>query len=224
MRHPYRLALLASTRVAAPIAAGPIGQAPPCALVSPANCTFPGGILVVLGNQPNGGPWQPDPSGAFTITLRDAANQPVAGCAVSVDFSNCTELKFCSGSIPPPACPLPIFTQTTNAQGVASFLIVGFVAPGTPPNAGTTFPCAKVRLSTGTIIGSLPVACFDLDGSGTLKPADLAAWNQIFSTGLSLLRADYDFSGFVGLNDHQILQGAIFGGASVVVSPGPCCP
>lgn len=55
----------------------------------------------------------------YTVVIRDAASNPVAGATVFLDFLDCPTFHFC----PPPAPQNT--TQLTNGQGVAVFALKG---------------------------------------------------------------------------------------------------
>src|SRR5262249_6631856 len=132
--------------------------------------------------------------------------------------------QFCAGSVPPPVCPGPRFTAKTDATGNAHFDIVGFVLPGTPNNTGTTFPCAKIFAGPSQVLlGTVPLACADLDGSGVVDASDVGVLTGILGTGLALRRADFDFSGAVGPTDFAVLNAIVAAGGSRVTGPPPCC-
>jgi hypothetical protein len=123
----------------------------------------------------------PDPYGAFTVTVNDAAGNPVAGCEVKVAFN--TDL-FVYDAIPglTVECGLApvkdVVIATSGVDGVANFTITGAsintngVATGSGIVGATVYAC-EVNL------GDVTVACYDENGAVSLKGmegTDLAAW------------------------------------------------
>jgi hypothetical protein len=62
----------------------------------PSKSSVPG-FLRVGGAQTNAG--VPDPTITYTVTVRDFANNPIAGSFVEANFTNCTDTKLCSAVV-----------------------------------------------------------------------------------------------------------------------------
>ena len=75
---------------------GPAPQAvasPP----DPANCEVPPLITLVA----RGADGVADPLGIFTVTVRDFNNVPEEGATVTLDFSNCPDIRVCADQADP---------------------------------------------------------------------------------------------------------------------------
>ena len=96
---------------------------------------------------------------AYTVVVRDLANNPVTSSQVLLDFSNCTAFHLC----PPPAPQT--YSQVTDAQGVTTFHVKG--------GGG----CANgVRVyADGVLLASPSVASPDQDGNLFVSGPDQVA-------------------------------------------------
>lgn len=198
------LILLCALALAAPAVAGEVP--------SPPNFTCPGSILVVGRT---GG--VADPAGAFVVTARDLANNPLVNELIVVDFSLAPEFVLC----PEPALPgitvdvaARRVSTRSDANGIARFIILG----------GTVGPAASLRgtvriLSYGVYNGMLvtnttPLAGFicaaaDLDGAGGLNANDISRLLSDIGSGNPWQRSDLDGSGALGANDLSVLLTSI---------------
>ncbi len=166
---------------------------------SPCNSTLPCGIQVI-GSSAGAA----DPNGAFSITVRDLANNPVANSSVVLDFSACcNDVRLSSTQLDP---GLTLVGKTVraiaNGSGVASFKVMGAATPSDPtPAAG----CVKVYadgvlLTEGSCQPSaLQCAVYDLNGAGGgpgVGAADLSRWLADFFSSPAPYRArsDYDYA------------------------------
>ncbi len=115
-----------------------------------------------------------------TITVRDAANNPVPNSVVIINFSVCTagDIRLCS--VQPGltlgqsvSCGAKTITGATNASGVVSFTIAGGAANGggNPPGVGAG--CASVT-ADGVPLGSLTVGCPDENSINGVDATDTA--------------------------------------------------
>jgi hypothetical protein len=200
-----RLLTCALTWVVALAAWVPIGQANE---PEPPNSTAPAFILVGGTQTPSG---QPDPSLAFTITVRDFANQPVGGAWVDVNFANCSDTRLCTAVVAGQVvdCLNHTVRGTSNASGQVTLTLLGAgVNDGNtiPPAiaAGSAVGCIRVyadgvQISTATSIlldqnGALP-------GGNGVNGLDLAiAKNDVGASGLGAPyrgRTDYTMDGLV---------------------------
>ena len=159
MPRPLLAALAALLAPSAPVlAAGP---------PDPAHCTVPAFVSVV-GTQYG----VPDPSGTFTVTLRDATHAPCPGISVTVDFSGCSDVRLALVQAPG-AVLLPGSNGVrvpTDDNGVATFRVVGAGIFGCPTPAGPG-PCARI-CAAGMSLGLATANIFDLDGASGFDGVD----------------------------------------------------
>lgn len=165
-----------------------------------------------------------------TITVRDAASNPVPNSVVVINFSACTS--------PPAApqdgrlssnqpfagmfvnCAAKTVSAVTNGSGVASFRVVGSTSFAGANGPGATLPCATVT-ADGVVLGSLRVGAFDLDGVGGVLPSDGSLWQQD-RNGAYRARSDYDGNLAVNPADGSLWQqirNALGSSASGAVCP-----
>jgi hypothetical protein len=132
------LLALAALALAGPIQAGP----------DPAHSTVPD-WLRVTGYTSTG---VPDPSGVYCVTMRDFANNPIAGIRVELDLSACCDINVCTDAIPGQelvSCTPPKFAVVTDDHGTACFHVTGaakddglYANPDAP--AGPTSACVRL--------------------------------------------------------------------------------
>jgi len=119
----------------------------------------------------------PDPAGAFSVTVRDNANQPVAGVVVTLDFSGCPDLAPASDqpySGLTVDCGAATVSATTDVAGIARFVIVGSVLHRSP---ASTAGCAVIRAGPNDVVlGQTSVAVYDQDGVNGVGANDLSLW------------------------------------------------
>jgi hypothetical protein len=196
---------------------------------SPGNSTVPPCISLV--GSKNG---VPDPSGTFTVTVRDLANNPQSGATVTIDLQGCTDLKLCADQLDPNATLLCDATHTqvsklTNALGQATFIVLGvsngYTGGANPHTNATTLLGGGRIFANLMLIGSPTVSCYDLDGSQGVGIGDLTAWLIDFGTfnAPPFGRSDYDCSGNVGINDLSLWL-TEFGAATSPLPTQPVCP
>jgi len=197
------LVRIRSWGLAALIAVWPVAlHADPAKLPSPENSDIPCGIQFV-GTR-NGAA---DPRGEFTIFVRDLVNNPVHGCAVTIDFCACAGAQgFCLA----PQQPDPdVFQVSADGCLVTGFandgtLRLSLIGHATTGDAGTA--CAPVIYADGVSFAysthpDIVVAAFDLDGAQGVAPPDLSRWLADAFAGAYRSRADYDCSGTVTTAD-----------------------
>ena len=188
---------------------------------SPPNFTVPYGVQIVAEN----GGGQPDPEGAFQVTIRDLANNPIQNSLVVLDFRACPDLALCANPLDPAAivhCPTKTVRKFTDANGQVTFHVVGF-SSATPGSPGPTQPAAKVY-ADGVLAANVLVVMYDLNGGG-LGASDLSAWLDDFFSGNGVARADYDASGVLGASDLSRWLTVFFASGSVVnCTPSGDCP
>jgi hypothetical protein len=171
-----------------------------------------------------------DPVGAFTVTVRDLANNPIANSTVVVDFSSeySAPADCRIGNAQPAAgltvdCTAKTVRATTNGAGVASFNIVGGAqnagnSPGRGAGGGKLF-------ADGVFLANVTVQAYDQDGVGGVGANDLSAWlGDKFGAGAPYYgRSDYDCNGSIGANDLSIWLGVKFA-ANSTSSAAAYCP
>ena len=149
---------------------------------SPANSTLPACMaLCPMGDMP------------FTVTVRDLANNPVAGSAVVLDFSGCPNGAFICPPHPPDPYTVNLAARTllmvTAANGSVTFPArIGGVGP-----AG----CAKV-FADGVLLRSYALASPDQNGNG-VAVIIVDVDDALFAAKLGTVdpTADFDCSGGV---------------------------
>lgn len=181
----------------------------------PTKSTVPSYVKVVGTNA-----GVPDPAGTFTVTLRDYANNPIAGHTVTVDFSNCTDLVLCGAQANGAQldCAAKTVSLISNAAGLAGFIVVGGGV-----NAGTTVPpaiapgaergCARV-FDNATQLGTVTAVILDANGAlpagNGVTPLELSiAKNDIGAAGLGAPyrgRSDYACDGSLSAVDLAFLR------------------
>jgi len=209
------LAALTLTVLAAPGRAQIIIEPPCCS-----NSTIPA-CIAIMGRNSAG---VPDPLSEATVTVRDLANQPVAGASIVIDFSACTELRLCSDPHDPGVtvnCAARTVQSLTDAAGVARFRVTGW-SVATPGSPGSPYHSAKI-FADGVLLGSPSVQLYDLDRNGLGAP-DLSNWLADFFSGNNAARDDYDCSGSLGPPDLSAWLKAYFasGSSTNCVPEGPC--
>lgn len=113
-----------------------------------------GNWIVVTGYQSNG--ITPDPAGAYTVTIRDFANNPISGVTVTLDLSQCCDINICNDVIAGQtlvSCTPAKISINTDAAGTATFHVVGAAKDNgvyVEPNAPNGATSACVRLTAGT--------------------------------------------------------------------------
>ena len=165
-----------------------MASAAPC----PACCTKPSYIMLA-GSQ--GG--VPDPTAAFTIVVRDFANNPIPNSLVMIDLSACTDMKLCryqhAGANVD--CSVHTVRGFTDANGRLTLTILGAGlnngrAPG--PGAG----CARI-FADGTPIGDATLVINDQNGgfqppgAQGMEVTDMLAFLVDYGNGIYRGRSDY---------------------------------
>ena len=203
---------------------------------SAANSTVPCAIKVV-GKNGN----ITSPNHTITIVVRDLNNRPKPGSLVTIDFTNCVDVKLSIGQNGSGAevvdCPAKTVRAITDATGTVNMDVSGMAdafivgSPATPSGA-----CAKV-FADGALLATVQVAVFDLDSGwpsgGGLTAGDLAQFLDDFFNcpgpppGAYCARSDYDYvdggctSQNLGANDMAIWLKEFLSAASVA-NDAPC--
>jgi hypothetical protein len=207
---------LAAMLAALPAIAGAAAGVP-----SPPNSILPNGIRVVGRD----GAGAVDPSGAFTVTVRDLANNPRAGVVVRVEFRDCANVRLCSQQGPGVTAMScgpgnPWVEGITGADGTWTATVLGCSA-GTPAEA--TSGCASIYAES-VLQGYCIVTTLDLAGCDGANAADLSAWLADFFSGEARQRGDFDYSGSLGANDLSVWIRAFVGARSVRNCGAAACP
>jgi hypothetical protein len=181
------------------------------------NSSLGGTHLTLTGYQLSGGVATPQPlSGGFeaqSITVRDAANNPVANSVVVLNFTGCT------GGVGPKLStnqPLGMtlnagaktISAATNASGVVVFKICG-ASNNTVPNGSEPLNCVSVS-ADGVPLGTFSCATFDENGDGDINGSDTGLFaNDRF--GIYRNRSDYNKDNVVTGPDTSLFANARFG-------------
>lgn len=181
---------------------------------SPANSTLsPGCVKLVNANV---GGVAANPSGTFSVTVRDLANNPIANSTVVLDFVNCggTDVKAQNGQ-PHDAgvtqnCAARTIRKSTDVAGLASFIVVG----GGSSSGGPGFPslstgCVRV-IADGVLLATVTAGAQDQNSAGGLTPADVSAViTDVLSVGYET-RADLNCSGDLSPADVSDVIAGVF--------------
>lgn len=187
---------------------------------SPGNSTLPSPAYFTMVGSNVG---VADPSGAFSIVVRDLANNPINGSSVVLDFSASSDLLPASDQFDAGVtvnCAAKTVRKFTDATGTVSFTVVGASNNGgNSPGAG--LGGVKVY-ADGVLLGSMTAAVLDQDGAGGAGANDLSVWLADQGSGNYYGRSDFDFSGGLGANDLSLWLGAQGTGQSA--ESGIACP
>ncbi len=176
------------------------------AVPCPACSTFPPYIMLA-GSQ--GG--IPDPTAAFSIVVRDFANNPVPNSSVRIDLTNCSDTRLCrfqhAGANVD--CASKSVQGFTDVNGRITLTIVGAGlnnggAPG--PGAG----CARI-FADGTLLGTATVVIADQNGG--FQPPGSQGMDVI---DLTSFLVDYGSGNYYGRSDYSALFGFDRGVLTVV--------
>jgi hypothetical protein len=176
---------------------------------SAANSTVPACIALVGSSA-----GVADASGAFSVTVRDLANNPLSGASVVIDLSGCSDIAICDDQLDVDAlvnCVSKTTRKFTDALGQVSFTVLG--GSNGAGNATTLLNGASIY-ANGTLIGSPTAAVYDLDGALGLGANDLSAFLTDFASAINYGRSDFDCSGNIGANDLSAWLTVFSGGGS----------
>ena len=176
-------------------------------VVDPPNCTVPGTILIVGANGVVA-----DPLGAFSVTVRDFNNFPIANSSVTIKFY-CAGIRICqyqAGLIVD--CSNREVMTAAGSGGVATFSLVGTASPD---NCTPDDPSCAAVYADGVLLRYISIAALDLDGVPGLTGEDLAVWLGDYFCGTYTPRLDYNGDGLLTGGDLSFWLGAFFGGHSV---------
>jgi hypothetical protein len=181
-------------------------------LSQPVPC-FEVGPNIVLGGLTDG---VVDIRATKQIVVRSFGScEPVENAVVIITF-DCPDIRLCDVQPHHPGAAFDCGTRRvfawTNAQGIATIRVAGssINSGGNPP--GHAVGCAEVRVD-GVLIGVLPVATPDENGSDGVSAIDLAAFaGDRF--GAYRGRSDMDGNGVIDAIDLSVWAGFRFGGGS----------
>lgn len=178
-------------------------------LPPPSNSTVPT-LIRLVGHT---GGVADDRTGAFSVTVRDLASNPIEGSRVVVDFAAASDLQLCPDAAHP-GLVVNLVARTvsafTDADGIARFTILGGSSGAAASERGTVRVFADGVLLTPTNnITGMVCAAPDLDGSGGVGANDIGQFLADFVTALPWQRSDLDGTGYVGANDLSQLLGIL---------------
>ena len=181
------------------------------AVPSPANSTIPANVNVVGTNGPLGafavmGPGGVDPAGAFTVVVRDLANNPIQNSSVVVDFTGASDIFLCTDAVP--GLVVDCVTKTvrgfTDVTGSVTLYVVG-AANNTGATGGLAAPGsgldAVAIFADGVNLGNVHITAV-LDQNGAVggnghNAQDLAFFRDDLGSaalfGTYRARSDYNF-------------------------------
>jgi hypothetical protein len=146
----------------------------------------------------------------YHVTVRDLANNPIAGSSVVLDYSQC---GFVHCANPGPGIvandAAKTMTSLSNAAGIASF----------PLKMGGCCPAVKI-FADGVLLATVSMASPDMDASLLVNGTDNSILTALMSGPYNAC-GDLDCSGTVGANDLGILIAHNGHGCSGVVSTRP---
>lgn len=183
--------------------------------ISPARSTIPTHVNYVGWNGVTA-----DPAGTFTVVVRDAGGNPVAGCLVSIDFPH-PDLRVAAMQPDPrlvTSCADGAITCKTDMAGQATMTLVG----GGKGAFGTAGAVSATLTAAGVVLGPVRCSVFDLDGAGGVGANDVSLWLGDYGRGRNPGRCDYDGDGWVAANDLSLLIGVIGGGRSALSATSYC--
>ena len=137
------------------------------------------------------------------------------------DFSSAPDVRVASVQAQPflsVQCLRPVIIGRTNRIWIGFYTLVG-------GGTGTANPGPSVVkvYADGIFFGTLPVAVYDLDGTGGLGAGDLSIWLSDLGSGEFRARSDYNFDGVLDTNDLSMWLTA-FGAAGSAESASSTCP
>lgn len=160
--------------------------------------------------------------GAFSVTFRDLANNPIPDAAITIDLSGCPDLHLCADQLDPDAvvdCLHKTVTKRTGVDGIAHFTVLG----GSNGGSGVTLLNGGKIYGEGFLLGAPTVSAFDLDGAGGVGINDLSVWLSDFGSLQPYGRSELDCNGALGVNDLSLWLKA-FGSNSQLASCPSTCP
>lgn len=147
------------------------------------------------------------PNGAFAykVTLRDAANQPIAGGSALLDFTSAPGIVICDEFDPDHDRRIP---GTAGSNGIVTFLV----------RAGGTSGGALTVVVGPFAIATVQVLTMDLDGDLDVDAADRVLLVALLGTPGPT--GDYDRNGIVDAADQATFENQ-FGGSCTQLDAQP---
>ena len=127
----------------------------------------------------------PDPTGKYTVVVRDAAGVVCPDVPVTLDFFACTDTRLAIIQTPDARllCANDAITVVTNALGEATFTVVG---------ASNAFPCGSPMCPPGPGAGCVRVCAGGVPlGNATAVVYDLDGVSRGAENGINVLDIDY---------------------------------
>ena len=132
---------------------------------------------------------------SYHVTVRDAANIPIPGSTVVLDYSQCGFVHCQNPGLGVTANnALKTMTTTTNAAGVATF----------PLAMGGCCPAVKI-FADGVLLATVSMASPDQDANLVVNGTDTAILTGLISGPYNVC-GDLDCSGSLGANDGGVPQ------------------
>jgi hypothetical protein len=158
-----------------------------------------------------------DPNSPITMTIRDGSNNPVPNSTVVINFSSCVTQDIRLGQNQPDPgtivnCPAKTITKVTNASGQVTFRIVGG-ANNVSNASGHNVGCASIQ-ADGIPLGSVTVAAYDQNLTGSVTSSDLSRFAVDFFGGQYRGRSDYNCTGTITSSDLSRFAVVFFVGGS----------
>jgi len=180
---------------------------------SPANTTAPNNVNLI-GNSAG----VSDVAGAFSVVVRDLANNPISGSSVVADFSGSADGHVCSTQDAGLTvnCAARTVRGATDGTGTVSFKIQGGGAGN-----GSDIGAKGKFYADGVLIKSFSVGIYDLDGIGGVGTGDLSKWLTDFGSA-AYARSDFDGNGAVGPGDLSLWL-TVFGAGGSASSCATTC-
>jgi hypothetical protein len=196
-------------------------------IVSPGNCTVGATRINLVGYNSSGTGDLADSLEIFsklTVTVRDIANNPIAGVPVVLDFSACASGDIKIGNFQSfhgqtVGCATATVQNYSTSNGTVSFVVVGGRSSSTDHALG----CAKVYADS-YLLGSLNVGTFDQTNSSGFTLADIAFFWTDVNSGIFHDRTDMDGSGSLVLADIAYAWTANGHASSFNASSAVLCP
>jgi hypothetical protein len=147
--------------------------------------------------------------------------QPSVGSRIAIDLRLVPGLRIATPQPDPletMRCDWHAVYAFANGAGVVDMTVVG----GSSGAAVPPGPSIAKITADGVPFGEVPVAIYDLDGSGGLGAGDLSIWLSDYGTGQFYGRDDYDFDGTLSANDLSMWLTAYGTGLSSQSGPALC--
>lgn len=160
-------------------------------------------------------------AGNFVVTIRDLANNPVAGSDVRVDLWGCPDIRMASDQLNPNYtvdCATHTVGAYTNLAGVATFTLLG---SSWAAGSYSGLSCARIY-ADGVLLGTPTVSAFDLNGAGGMSAADISMWLGDLGSMSYRGRSDFDQNGVLNAGDLSVWLGVLGRQRSSVTSA--VCP